>query len=381
MRLISKTRWIPALILLAGLIITVILISGGKEEISANGTFQPQLVETIRADKTDYQLRIKAWGFVRPSETIDIVAEVPGKIVSAPPDIFPGARVQRGALLFGVDQRDYLNKLEEASAYHDDARQALKIEEGMQIVAKAEWEMLTSQYGSAYGNDALALREPQLKKQQAAERLASARESQAALDLERTRVYSPCNGVILSERIAVGQQLEQNEIAMTIAKTDSFYIHALYCPEQVVVQDRNSVVIWIDDKYYQGNIKSVLPNIDESIRQRQVIVSFKADDVVLGAYAELELPGIEYKSTVVIPKKALRPESSVWVLNDNSLSILPVIVRAADNYNVILADDDLKGARLIVSHIANPLEGMTLRNSQLDGIEDTHLINAGGVTP
>jgi RND family efflux transporter MFP subunit len=380
MKLINKIRLIPALIIAVGLIITIILISGEKKDITAIGSFESQLVETVRIEKTDYQLRIKAWGFVEASETIDIVAEASGKIATVPADIFPGARIRRGALLFGVDERDYLNKLEEARAQHDDARQALAIEEGMQIVAKTEWEMLAEQYGSNYGNDALALREPQLKKQRAAVRLAAAREAQAVLDLERTRVHSPCDCVILSEHIAVGQWLERNEVALTIARTDSFYIRASYPPDQLIAKERSSVTISIGDKNYRGIIKSVLPNINKSTRQRQVIISFKADDIVLGAYAELELPGTEFIGAIVIPKKALRPESNIWLLNDSRLSILHVVVRAADSYNAILADNGLEGSQLIVSHIANPLQAMALRSKEPDKIGDVRSINAGGVT-
>ena len=174
-------------------------------------------VETMDVRKTDYRVQAPAWGFVEPRETVNIRTEIAGKVIKVSDCIFAGAPVKQGAHLFSLDERSYRNALAEAVATQEQARQALAVEKGRQIIAKSEWELLEESKWNGNHNKALALREPQLKEREAALQIAAAGKNRAALDVERARVTAPCDGVILAEDLANGQVLDPGYTALQLA--------------------------------------------------------------------------------------------------------------------------------------------------------------------
>ena len=111
-----------------------------------------------------------------------------------------------------------------------------------------------------------------------------------------------------------------------------------------------------------GVVKAVLPQIDPETRRKQALVEFKGKHITLGAYASLILPGPLYRNVAVLPRDALRPGNTVWILSDNgTLQMRTVTVSARDLMNIVIVDGLAEGERVILSHIANPLQGMPLR--------------------
>jgi RND family efflux transporter MFP subunit len=327
---------------------------------------RPLSVETIVVYETDYQIRIPAWGQVEPIERIDIRPEIPGKVTEVSSGIFTGASVEQGAFLFSLDERDYRNKLAEAIAEEEQARQALEIEKGRQTIAQIEWEMLENSKWHVHKNKALALREPQLKELQASLKIANARRARVELEIGRTKITAPCKGDILMERLAMGQVLEAGYIVMQIVCTDCYHIPASFSPEYSPDPGERPVVIKIGSKRYEGKVKSILPDIDSKTRQKRALVEFRGADVFLGDYASLILPGRSFQDVVVLPREALRSESTVWILNENgTLEIRSVNIIARDKMNIVIEDDLSEGEQVIISHIASPLQGMDLKKMNL----------------
>jgi hypothetical protein len=70
---------------------------------------------------------------------------------------------------------------------------------------------------------------------------------------------------------------------------------------------------------------------------------------------------------VVIPAKALRPHTTAWILDDNdTLAVQRLAVLARDSRMVVVAEGLEPGHRVILSHIARPLEGMSLVAAESD---------------
>lgn len=363
MKRLRKRMWHIVLIAIIGCATTVLLVVHGEEKPLPKIHKQTLSVQTIRVQKTDYRIRVPAWGFVEPRETIDIRPEISGQIIHVPADILKGAAVEQGELLFSIDEREYRNTLAEAVAANELARQALEIEKGRQIIAKSEWKLLENSKWQGHQNKALALREPHLKAREAAVQMAAARQAQAALDVERTRITAPCEGVILAEHVAKGLVLDTDiaYVAVQIACTDCYRIMALFSPAYSIDPGECTVAVEIGPNRYEGVVRAVLPRINSETRQKQALVEFEGERVFLGAYASVTLPGPFFKNTIVLPIEALRPGSTVWVLNEGTLEIRKVTVVAQDMVNVVI-DEGLTGSdHVILSHIASPLKGMALR--------------------
>lgn len=355
-------KWPAVLIGLVGCAAAAFLVAQEEEEHLPGIHNPPLSVETMRVKQTDYQIRVPAWGLVEPCETIDIRSEISGKVTTVPSAVFTGAELSQDTLLCSVDKRDYINALMEAIATHEQARQALEIEKGQQIIAQTEWNLLENSKWQEHPSKSLALRKPQLKERKAAVQIAAARQAQAALGVERARITSPCSGVILEENLAKGQVLDAGDVIMRIACTDRYHILAAYSPEHSVDPGTNQVSIDIGPNRYIGFVKSILPQIHKETRQRQVLVAFEGNRVTLGAYASIILPGPSFSHVAVLPIEALRPENTVWVLTENrTLEIRPVSVVAQDRLNIVITDGLAEGDEVILSHISSPLQEMELQ--------------------
>jgi len=363
------STWIALLILILGITLAAFLATGGEEQ-TAVADFRPAplAVETLTVTKRDYRLRVPAWGFVAPRETIDIRTEVTGRVTAVAPDLLPGAAVEAGAHLFSLDDRDYRNALTVATGAHEQALQKLALELGHQAVARREWALLaeSGQEAEKMANRALILREPQLKSCQAAVQAAAARRAQAALAVERTRMTAPCRGVILSEELASGRVMAAGEAALRLACTDAYHLMAAFSPAYPLdpssqVAD-TEVAITIGPRTYPGRLAAILPQVDARTRQKHALLTFAAEGVSLGTYAAATLPGPAFKNVVVLPREVLRPEGMVWLLDaDGKLEIRPVEVRAKTPDAIVVGAGLEPGERVIRSHIANPLAGMPLR--------------------
>ncbi len=354
--------WIALLIGLIGCATAAFLFAREQEDCLPEVIVPPLYVETMRVERTSYRIRVPAWGVVEPCETIEIRAEISGKIAEAPSTVFDGAEVFQGALLCQIDDRDCRNALKEAIAMNEQARQSLAIEKGRQAIAKTEWKLLEDSKFHGVSNKALALREPQLKDAVAAVRMAETRQTRAELDIERTRITSPCSGVVLKENVAKGQVLNAGDVVATIACTEHYHILAAYSPEYSVASENNSIPVSIGPDKYSGAVKSTLPQIHPETRQKQALVAFQGQRVVLGAYATLALPGPSFRNAAILPAEALRQDNSVWVFGDKStLEIRAVEILARDSRNIVVGEGLAEGEEVILSHVSSPLQGMKLQ--------------------
>ncbi|MEE4242571.1 MAG: efflux RND transporter periplasmic adaptor subunit [Desulfopila sp.] len=344
-----------------------VLFEGEGNETYAVSS-KPLSVRTIPVEKRDYRLQIPAYGVVMPREVVDIRAEVAGRITDVPENSVAGGVVEKNQLLFTIDERDYQIFLEEAFVERSLAEQALEIEKGRQIIARKEWELLEQSGWNNDGENSLALRKPQLEERQAAVRLAEVKVAKAELALQRTRSYSPCDGVILEEQLAPGRLLDAGDAGMRIGCTERYHVNALFPQKYELDANTTMVSLIIDDKQLDGTIRSVIPEIDAQTRNRQALVEFVGRPDI-GAYANLFLPGSFHRQVTVVPREALRADSTVWLVSKrNTLEVRKVEIIGEDLENVVIGSGLEEEEHLIVSHVASPLEGMRVeRQSSLPG--------------
>lgn len=360
MKVNKKEFWYVLLVLITGCVLTLVLVLGEEENQFPQNIDHTINVKIVTVKKSDYQLMIPAWGFVEPAETVNIRSELAGKIDFTGKDVFKGAKIQKGKLLFSLDNRDYLNALAEAEAANEQAQQALEMEMGWQNVVEKEMELLDDPEVLDNKNP-LMLREPQLKELKAGLKATEARLAQARLNLEKTRIFSPCTGIILDESVAIDQFTDPGESPIKFACTESYHIIANFSSGYSLDSEEGNVTIQVGPNQYTGHIKSVIPQIDSETRQNQALVEFTAEDLTMGSHAVLTLPGKCQKNIVVLDKAALRSSGTLWVLSpENTLEIRNVLISGEDNRNICVTKGLNEGEKVILSHIASPLQGMKL---------------------
>ena len=79
-------------------------------------------------------------------------------------------------------------------------------------------------------------------------------------------------------------------------------------------------------------------------------------------FVRVKILGRKLDGVFQIPRTALRDNSSVWIVKENKILEIRKVQPVWRDADVVLLKDDLKpGEQLIVSDLAAPVEGMTVR--------------------
>lgn len=336
-------------------------------------------VEVIDIESTSSRVAVTAYGTVEASRSLEIRPQVSGHVVKVHPDFEVGGRIKAGEVLFEIDPRDYEIAVDAARANLAQAQFLLKQEQGNQVVAKREWELLSSELDSVNElNIQLALREPQLKEKRAALLAAQGQLKKAQLDLERTRIKAPFNILTLEEIAEEGQYLSPQSIAARVVATDEFYIQAKL-PRDTLrwVSDSDDQAFRVVQDTGDGNssvragvfIRNV-GSVDPMGRMAKLLLSVKSPldpppglaPLLLGSYVRIEIDGKELKDTIRIPRAALREGSRVWTVGrELLLQYKNVEVIFSKEDSVYIQGEFSEDEKIITSPLKNALKGTPLK--------------------
>jgi multidrug efflux system membrane fusion protein len=188
MKLLLKIL-LPVLMLAVMAGLTVKLVKS-KEELKPQPRVETLPLVEARAVKAGvHRFQILSQGEIRARTEINLVAEVPGKIVSVSSNFTAGGFFEDGEVLARLDSRDFEVAVAQAEAALAQGRVRLDREKAEALVARREWESL----GRGEANP-LLLREPQLAEAEALMAAAEANLRKAKLDLSRCEIRAPFGG-------------------------------------------------------------------------------------------------------------------------------------------------------------------------------------------
>ena len=216
---IIGSRIAPILIILIGSFFAfVISISSPKPQKGIElPKPTPVFYEVI--SKKDITLKILTNGEVRPLNEINLISQVSGQIIKAADEFVDGGIIKAGSPLVWIDDRDYKLAVISAESRVAQASKLLEREIAESELAKNDWEELGIGEASP-----LTLRIPQLKEAEAAEKAALADLEKAKLNLERTVVKLPFQGIIRQKKTGVGQFVGTGSILATAFSTEEVLI-------------------------------------------------------------------------------------------------------------------------------------------------------------
>jgi RND family efflux transporter MFP subunit len=159
-------------------------------------------------------------GRFAPSQSVEVRPRVAGQITAL--HFHDGDLVQKGQLLFTIDQRPYQAALAEAQANVASAASALAL-------AKSDY----ARVGRLTGDEAVSAGEvdslrSRMQSAQAALAAAQARARQRALDMEWTQVRAPISGRISDRRVDVGNLVAAGEGANASLLTTINALNPIY---------------------------------------------------------------------------------------------------------------------------------------------------------
>ena len=379
----------PIVILGLAILGAIALLSTSPEAVRTEYETRAALVETILPEVGSQVAEIIAYGTVEPNRELVLQPQVGGRVVRMNENIRSGGRVIAGEMLFAIDPRDYELAVTQREAEVANAAVALQLEEARGTVARREWELLGDSIETSEIGEQLARREPQRIEKEAALAAARGRLERAELDLERTRVTAPFNGLVLADDIEIGQIVSPQTRAATIAGSDRFDVMVAVPLEKlpwiranpmdpnqnstaIVVQEigdgrtirrRGRVDRIVGEVERAGRLARVRVLVDDPLASIEGAEPGSPEDIplLLGSYVRVEIDGPLLEGVMELPRAVIRAEETIWVMNSKGqLDIRPAEILVSRPETVVIRGILEPGEEIVASPLVTPLKGMDL---------------------
>jgi len=359
-------------------------------EREAPETLAP-LVEVEQLHVQDLPMIVRGYGTVSPRVEVEIVPEVPGKVVHVHSRLKAGGLIRAAEQIIQIDPRDYELAVQQADAVVAEAQVRLDTEKAEAGVARAEWEQL---HPNSEPSSPLVLREPQIRRAQAGLESAKAQLSIAELRLERTSLSLPFDVLVINERVDLGQYvvvgqslgaaygIKSVEIEVPLEDDDLAWFDIFDNPvgfngkklatkhtiAQVKADFGGAEHIW------KGRVVRTTGQVDRISRMVSVVVevtdpfdrSGAKPPLLPGVFVEVVIEGRVLKDVIAVPRDAMRQGNKVWVVQEGRLKIRTLEIARADKdfaYIISGLDDE---ALIVVSSLDMATDGMAVRTQADD---------------
>ena len=398
------TGWLVAgAILIGSVALAALMISLRPEPERRPAPSQVPFALTAPVEAGEGAIPVHGAGTVRPRAEVDVAAEVGGKVVWVDPAFQSGGRVREDQPLFRLDDADYRNAVERARA--DLAAQNVELVRAQEEarVARSQYERFKERQagdGAPSEVSPLALGEPQLEAARAA--LARRRTvlAEAELNLARTEVRAPFDGVVRTESVDVGQFVAAGqgvarlyaddavEVVVPLSDAAAALLPGLWALRAGDDDRRMAVRVvaaYGDASYsWNGHVDRAETSLDEQTRTIDVIVrvprpfapgapaagSGNGDEagetaggppLLVGKFVDVEIEGMTPDEYFKLRRPALRPGNEVWAVRGGSVTIVPLKVLQRLDDDVYATGALEAGDRLVIGGIDFATDGMVVR--------------------
>lgn len=375
---------LPLAALACGIAITWYLLQTGPEAKPKKRPPSSTLVEVMTVQAAPQQTFINAMGEIIPSQEVEIKPRVSGEVLEVNPEFLPGGHFISGQTMLRIDRTDYELAADQLASQALQAKSDLALEMGNQRIASRELALMGESVSQE--EKALILRQPQLEKLQAASSYAESKLARAQLDLERTEIKAPFNGVISSRGVDTGARVTESTVLATLVGTDAFWLRLtlpvsqlgwVHIPEN---SDDQGALVRIypqsgkdGDTYRTGEVIRLDAALESQGRMARLLVEIKdplslseenrgKPRLLLGSYVKAEIEGIPVQSGILLSRAHLHDNDTVWLMDqDSKLEIRPVKVLFRGQDHIILDDSISNGEKIITSPMSSPVPGIPLR--------------------
>ncbi len=288
------------------------------------------LVDATRLKTGQFPVLIRSQGTVQPTLTNALVPEVGGTIIALGESFVVGGRFNAGDVLAQIDRRDYDIAFTQAEANLAQADARLQEQKALAELAIDEWRIL----GRSGEPSALTLRKPQLAAAEADRDAASAQLSRAQLDVDRTRLIAPFDGIVGEKTVDAGQFVSRGTLIGRIHAINSADIRLPVSAQHLGLlnllgEAAVEITANVGTETFSWAAKLVrVEGMDGASQQLTVVAQvpepYAADTnehenfpLRFGQFVQARLKGKVLDDVFVIPRSALREEREVLLLNED----------------------------------------------------------------
>jgi len=397
-------------VLAAGVLVALLLVRSQPEAAKQPLAEVAPLVEVQDARPQDVAVQVRGYGTVRPGVAVDIVPQVAGTVLEVHPSMRAGGFFDAGDVLIRIDPTDYTLAIEEAQAELEQAQAELvnataaiadfdaRLEDATTEVARhrelrasnstPQRELDRAEFAFRQATAQLQGTKAMAVRARGVEVSAQTRLKIAKVKLARTKLSVPFAGRVMSEQVDVGQFVDFGQKLASVYGTDAM---------EIMVPLEDWQLAWFDApgegkqtagsgptaqvtadfagrrRTWQGRVVRIEGQIDPTSRMVNVVVeavepfSQDADRIVLmpGMFVDVLIDGRTARDVVAIPRRALRLNEIVWVVDDDRLRFQDVEVIRRDR-DVVYVRGLEPGQQLATSALDVVVDGMRIRTSLSD---------------
>ena len=386
LRVIFTSRFLPVIILIFGLFISFVISSTEPKPNKGIEIPKPTAVFYDNPQKKDVTLRVTTNGEVRSVTEINVIPQVSGRIIQVADEFIDGGNIKKGQPLIWIDDRDYRLATISAESRVAQAKKLLEREIAESELAKKDWEELGEGEASP-----LTLRIPQLEEARALLNAAEADLEKAKLNLERTVINLPFDGLIKKKNAGIGQYVnagsilgsafstEKVLIPLPLTDTELSYLGLPLGYESKGYFDGPKVIFrsYISRKNIEwlGRITRTSGSIDSQTRlvyaYAEVLNPYDEDPpLAIGTYVDAEIEGNFISNGFILPIAAIKNDNEIYVIDQNSkLKIKKIEIVGTEEDKVIVKGDISELDMVVISTINTGYEGMELTPMILESKE------------
>ncbi len=333
----------------------------------------PPVVDVITLEQRPQSPILSGFGRVEAEQQAMLASRVAGQLERFGDGVLPGQVVEQGAPVAYIDQADLRLALEDAEAQLRNAEAQLALENAEQQRARSEYESFGRQLSAE--RRALVLREPQLRQAQAQLTQARVIRDQAALNLERATLTAPWKAMVQERLVGAGSLLSLGTELLNLVGVEQFWVRASLPGDALEWLEPGSLVTltsrgWPDGASREGTLVSILPNLEESGLQAQLLIAvndplaLESDGPALrlGDVMRVAFETQAQEDLIALPSAALRPGERVWWVDDEDRLHSTTVTLAYRGEDEALVRSGLEaGQRVVTSGLAQPREGQQIR--------------------
>jgi HlyD family secretion protein len=314
-RRIVKFVLVPLVLIAAGAVVLVLKLRGGDD----GPHYRTEVLE-----RGDLQISVTATGTVQARNTVDVGAEVTGRLVEVAVDF--NDRLEPGQVLARIDPVPFALDVSQARARVLSARAALASARATaaETARQRDRQEALAREGLVSRQDLDAIRTAATR---SAADIDSARarlaEAEAALEasssrLEKTTIRSPIAGIVLDRKVENGQTVTagfQTPVLFSLA-TDLAEMELRASVDEADVgrveegQDARFVVDAHSGRVFESRVLSIrnVPRLEQNVVTYEAILSVDNDDRALrpGMTATATITTTKVEDALLVPNAALR---------------------------------------------------------------------------
>ncbi|MDG1994956.1 MAG: efflux RND transporter periplasmic adaptor subunit [Emcibacteraceae bacterium] len=386
MRFVKKLA--PLFVLLIGVALSFLIINSKEQPESQSVEDKPRKIKAVVAESGNIQLKVLTQGSVKAKQVIDIVPQVSGQITYVSQKFVAGGKFSAGEVVLRIDPRDYEVAVISAESRVAESIQRLEEEKAEAALALSEWNEL------GQGEDAsdLTLRKPQLAGAEAQLRASEANLLTAKLNLERSVITAPFNGLLTSKNADLGQYLSPGVHIGEYHSTDIREIRLPLSPldrtkiDLTSLKDGNgevnvkfTVVIGETTNSWMGQVVRTEGMIVDSTDVLWVVAELSGAQlnstengelIEIGQFVNAEITGKSLANTIILPRGALNQGSNVMVVDENNkLRTQKVSLMETNREFIVITGGISPGDTINTTQLGAGMDGMLVSATVEEGIK------------